>query len=113
MFYISSYSFGKIIIDGHEYNSDLIIFPNKIKNNWWRDKGHLLQKNDLQSVIKYNPQKVIIGTGKFSKMKVPKNLIEELKRKAINIEIYKTDKAIHKYNNSNKEETICALHLSC
>ena len=111
--YISSYSFGKIYIDDKEYNNDLIIFPDKIKTNWWRDKGHLLQMKDLEAVIKYNPPKLIIGTGKFSKMKVPKRLIEKLEKKGIDVEVYKTNKAVQEFNKDNTKKTVCALHLSC
>ena len=110
---INSYSFGKIVLSKQEYISDLIIFPDKIIDNWRREKGHLLQKKDINSIINYNPEKLIIGTGKNGKMRVSKSLLNELYEKNITTEIYKTDKAVKKYNNSNNENIICALHLSC
>ena len=110
---IKSYSFGKIVVSNKEYKSDLIIFPNNILNNWWREKGHLLQKEDLESVIKYNPKKLIIGTGKFGRMKVPQSLINELNNKDIVTEVYKTDEAVVKFNKKNSKNVVCALHLSC
>ena len=110
---IKSYSFGKVKISNKEYNSDLIIFPEKILDNWWRKKGHLLQKCDLESVIEYNPDKLIIGTGKHGRMKVPQSLINTLNEKNISTEVYKTDKAIKEFNNNNSKNIVCALHLTC
>lgn len=110
---IKSYSFGKIVISNEEYNSDLIIFPDKVQTNWWRKKGHLLQKEDLKSVINYNPQKLIIGTGKYGRMKVPQSLIRFFKNMEIDIEVYKTNKAVDLFNKSKSEDIVCALHLSC
>jgi len=34
---IESYSFGQMVIDGQEYTSDLIIFPDRINSSWWRN----------------------------------------------------------------------------
>lgn len=112
---INSYSFGKINISNKEYNSDLIIFPNTIQDNWWRQKGHLLQKEDLNTVIDYNPDLLIIGTGKYGRMKVPDTLINKLKNININVKVYKTDKAVQIYNNKKKDSSnvVCALHLTC
>lgn len=110
---IKSYSFGKIVISNKEYKSDLIIFPDKILSNWWRDKGHLLQEEDLESVIKYDPKKLIVGTGKYGRMKVPQSLITKLNNKNIITEVYKTDRAVKEYSNINQKDVVCALHLSC
>jgi len=40
---IEHYSFGRIVIDGKEYTKDLIIYPDKIRANWWRKEGHKLR----------------------------------------------------------------------
>lgn len=110
---INSYSFGKINISDKEYNSDLIIFPDSIYTNWWRKKGHLLQIEDLKKVIKFNPQILIIGTGKYGKMKVPKKVINEFEKYDTSVEVYKTDKAIKIYNKKHSKDVVCALHLTC
>ena len=110
---IDFYSFGKISIAKKEYNSDLIIFPDKILDNWWREKGHLLQENDLKEVIEFEPDKLIIGTGKNGRMKVPSSLINKLNKQNITTEVYKTDKAVKKYNKRAGDNIVCALHLTC
>ena len=48
---INSYDFGKIIMDGKHYTTDLLVFLDKIKADWWRKEGHRLQIADLKEVI--------------------------------------------------------------
>jgi hypothetical protein len=33
---IESYDFGRIVIDGRKFGSDVAIFPYRIDGNWWR-----------------------------------------------------------------------------
>lgn len=35
---IEHYEFGKITIDGISYFSDIIIYPDHIEDEWWREK---------------------------------------------------------------------------
>jgi hypothetical protein len=36
---IESFSFGRAVIDGRVYHSDLILFPDgRIQSSWWRKK---------------------------------------------------------------------------
>ena len=37
---IESYGFGRMKIDGVTYTSDLIIFADHVKSDWWRIEGH-------------------------------------------------------------------------
>jgi len=53
---IESYSFGYIIINGNKYTSDVIVFPDKIKSNWWRKSGHLLLEEDISEILKFMPE---------------------------------------------------------
>jgi hypothetical protein len=39
---IDHYEFGRIIIDGREETKDLIILPDRVVRNWWRQEGHAL-----------------------------------------------------------------------
>ncbi|MFQ6072444.1 MAG: MTH938/NDUFAF3 family protein, partial [Methanosarcinales archaeon] len=70
-FKIDQYSFGNMIISNERFTSDLIIFPDKILENWWRKEGHSLHPEDLKDVIEYKPKLLIVGTGKYGSMKIP------------------------------------------
>ena len=111
---IDNYKFGKIVVDGKTYTSDLIIFPDKIKENWIRKKGHVLQIDDLKDIVDYNPDFLIIGKGAYGFMKVPSETKDFLKSKDIDFVSHKTKKACEKYNELFKEiDVVFALHLTC
>lgn len=111
---IEKYFFGKIFINGLCYQTDVLIFPNYVQDNWWRKERHLLTIGDLDSVVNFTPEVLIIGTGRYGLMKIDKNLINELKKFDINkIIIEKTQKACDLYNKETSLKKVAALHLTC
>ena len=111
---IDSYDFGAITVNGKEYHSDIIIFPDYIKSNWWRRNGHLLQVEDLDDVLNEKPHTIIIGTGAYGAMKVPETVIKYLEGKNIKVIVQDTYEAVKTYNNLvSKKGVVVALHLTC
>lgn len=112
---IESYNFGKIVIDGKTYKSDLIIYEDKIEDNWWRQKGHNLSPDDIQEVIDTKPDILIVGTGYSGSMKVPKETKETIEDKGIKLIAEKTTRAVEIYNELSKKDkqVFAALHLTC
>jgi len=111
---IDSYSFGSIVIDGKKYRKDLIIFPERIKENWFRRRGHLLTEEDIVEVLDYGPEVFIIGTGANGLMKVDEKVIEKLETAGIEYMIKKSGDAVDEYNQIyGDKKTVCALHLTC
>ena len=53
---IEGYSPGRIVIDSKTYTSDLILYPDKIDDSWWRKSSHLLLIEDLYDVLTYEPE---------------------------------------------------------
>ncbi len=113
--FIDSYSFGKILIEGQTFNSDLILFPDHIQENWRRQQGHYLQKKDLAGIEKISRDLLIIGTGAQGAMKVAQEVAEWLDFSGIKWERLRTAKACDKYNSLVKRGklVIAALHLTC
>ena len=111
---IENYSFGQIIIDKKIYNSDLIIFKDRINDSWWRKEGHNLCIDDIKEIIDKKPNTLIIGTGCYGLMKVPEELIKYLKSNNIEVIIKKTKDACDEYNTLHqKKNIIAAFHLTC
>ena len=111
---IDSYSFGKMVIDGQVYKSDLIIYHEKIDSSWWRKEGHLVQIEDLAAIMTSSPEALVIGTGYMGLMKVPDGLRKELTGKNIELYVEKTSRAIEVFNSINtKKKTVAAFHLTC
>ena len=111
---IDSYDFGRIVVEGEVYTSDLIIYPERVEANWWRREGHLLQPEDLQEVMEYKPQTVIVGTGAYGQMKVAPQAKDALKVRGIELFYKPTEEACRVYNDiSHSGRVVACLHLTC
>jgi len=111
---ITEYKFGSITIDGRTYTGDIIIFPDSIKESWWREKGHSLCLKDINDVIQYRPDVFIMGCGYYSILKVPKNLFDELEAVGIKLIAFNSKKAVDYYNSlDNKSKVVFGIHLTC
>ncbi len=111
---IDSYNFGKIVIDGRIYTSDVIILPDRVVSDWWRASGHNLVAGDIQKYISVIPDILLVGTGYFGIMKVSKNMTEYALNNDIELHIVKSGKIPKLYNNSFKNKKVAAaIHLSC
>jgi len=111
---IESYSFGKIVIDGNTYTSDLVIFLDRIWDKWWRKEGHAIHEEDISTIIEEAPEILIIGTGDSGKLKVAEAIKTYIESQGIELRIAKTKDACELYNQLSKEShVIAALHLTC
>lgn len=111
---IESYSFGRIVINGREYTSDVIVFPSRVKDDWWRQEGHRLSVEDLELVVKEKPEVVVVGTGYMGLMKVLPETRKHLESNEIGLIAEKTRKACETYNKlAESKKVIAALHLTC
>lgn len=112
---VDSYKFGKIVIDGKTYSSDLIIYEDKIEDKWWRKAGHSLSPGDIKMIIDARPDVFIVGTGYSGFMKVPRKTRKFIKKKEIQLITEKTTNAVKTYNDLSKtdKQVIAALHLTC
>ena len=111
---IESYRFGKIIIAGKTYQKDIIIFPDRVHSNWWREQGHSLSMKDLEDVIAAQPKTLIVGTGTFGRMQIPADTLTQIEEAGIKMIAHKTEKACQVYNQcQEKGDVIAALHLTC
>ena len=111
---IDSYDFGHIVIDGKTYTSDVIIYPDKVNNSWWRKEGHELCGDDLEEVLDKKPDVIVVGTGKPGLMKVLPETEKLIKSKGIKLIVQPTQEACQSYNQiSSSHKAIALLHLTC
>ncbi len=112
--HIDSYDFGKIVIDGTSYSSDVIIYPDRVDTGWWREEGHSLSLKDVQSIIEYEPEVLIIGTGSYGAMHIPKETREHIESKGIRLIVNTTGEATESFNQTKKSgKVVGAFHLTC
>ncbi|MCD6263234.1 Mth938-like domain-containing protein [Candidatus Bathyarchaeota archaeon] len=112
---IDSYRFGRIVVDGVEYTKDLIIFPDRVKSDWWRRRGHELAVEDLEEVLEEKPEVLVVGTGAYGLMRVLEETRRRLKEEGIELIAQRTGKAYKTYNELLKSgrRVAAALHLTC
>ncbi len=112
--HIDDYSFGRIVIDGKTYTSDVVIYPDRVDSSWWRKEGHNLHTEDLEDVVSARPDIVVIGTGNSGVMRVPEKTVTFLESRGIRVFVEKTGKAVGIFNGQQgREKIIAALHLTC
>ncbi|MFP4608843.1 MAG: Mth938-like domain-containing protein [Candidatus Aenigmatarchaeota archaeon] len=109
---IEDYSFGKIVIDGKTYTDDVILLGKKVISEWWRKYGHELVVQDLEKIIEYEPEVLIIGTGSSGRLTIPSKVSRKLD---FELESYPTKKAYRRYNEliESDKKTAAGLHLTC
>lgn len=111
---IDSYTFGKIVIDGKEYDDDVIILPQSVQAGWWRVEGHEVTMFDLADIVEHSPKRLIIGTGASGNCRVMAEVFDYCKKEKIELIVKPTPEAVVEYNGlEDKGATVAALHLTC
>ncbi len=111
---IENYRFGKIEISGKTYTKDVIIFPDRVMANWWREQGHTISLSDLQEVLAMKPDVLVIGRGTVKRMKIPSHVQAQIEAQGIEVIAQATKEACQTYNRlRDKKNVVAALHLAC
>lgn len=111
---IEDYRFGWIRIDGQDYKSDVIVFPDHVQPDWWRADGHSLAMEDLDTVLGAEPTTLIVGRGANGRMQVPEDTRRAIERAGIQVLAKRTANAVKIYNEMReKGSVVAALHLTC
>ncbi len=112
--HVESYRFGHIVVDGEAYTNDLILLPDRVVPNWWREQGHRLSPKDLEAVFAAEPEVLVVGTGAHGVMKVPGKTKQATREAGIELRIAQTGSAWQLYNDlQGKKKTAGAFHLTC
>ncbi len=112
---IEDYSFGSIRIDGRRYDSDVVIYPNRVES-WWRKEGHLLQAVDAWPILSRNPDVLVVGTGHSGVMHIAPEVEKMCRESGTQLIAKTTTQAWKLYNEFCAEggkKIIAALHLTC
>ncbi len=111
---IDSYHFGQIVVNGKNYSSDVVIFPDRVRDNWWKKRGHQLCLDDIAEVLTENPEVLVVGTGTSGLMKVLSEVKQTAQAQGIKLIVETTDKACNTYNRlCHSQRVVAALHLTC
>ena len=112
---IAAYDFGHVEIDHKDYDTDVIVGPERIVDHWWRKEGHRLDIEDLDEILAENPRILIVGTGYYSRMTVPAETRHYLEKQGIELHLSDTRSAVNDFNRLQRQygRVVAALHLTC
>lgn len=113
---ITSYQFGRIVIDGGSYSSDVIIHPDGVGDSWRRKEGHRLRPEDLEAVWSSDPRDLVVGTGYYGKMAVPGETRGFVEGRGVTLHALPTGEAVERFNRlaaDPRGRAVAALHLTC
>ena len=110
---LEDYRFGHLVVDGRPQQRDLIVLPDRVVTDWWRRDGHSLVIEDLDDVLDELPERLIVGNGAHGRLEPHPAVIDELRGRGVEVEVLQTDEAVRRYNESDRERTAAALHLTC
>lgn len=112
---IDSFAFGKMVIQGRTYTTDLMICPDgRVIDDWWRKKGHRLSMADLTTLLKTDLDTLIVGTGVNGLMKPVHGLEAALKDRGIRMKAAANPHAVQWFNDMHARGRVGAcFHLSC
>lgn len=114
---IDHFSFGTIRIDGETFEQDVIIDRGDVKlrkkkpSKRYRDEyGHT--PLSLDEKIPWKCMRLVIGTGAQGALPVMPAVLEEAKRRGVEVTAVKTNRAIELLRNAGVD-TNAILHITC
>jgi hypothetical protein len=110
---IDGYDFGRVRIDGRQETRDVIVLPARVVRGWWRKDGHGLVLEDLDDVLDELPERLIVGTGAYGRMRPDPGALEALRARGLDVEVLPTGAAVERYAELDPQRTAAALHLTC
>lgn len=112
--HIDSYIFGQIVIDGVQYNEDVLILPGGVRDKWWRAKGHEFSVFDLSEAFNSHPKYLILGIGLSGQCQVLKEVEDYCRAMDIELIVKSTPEAVVEFNSLEDTKSVAAaLHLTC
>ena len=114
---VTQYSFGKMVVDGTEYTSDIVISSGRIIKSWSFDTAsHIIEPDDVVNRVTADISTIIIGTGYHSaaSFSTPAMaLFDEMREKGIEVFVLSTAAAVRRFNESAKSGLLVFFHLNC
>jgi hypothetical protein len=113
---IDAFSFGRIKIDGKEYDHDVVIDHGSIGKRHKEPSRSFTQFGhtplSVKEDIPWNCRRLIIGTGAYGRLPVMDEVLEEAAERHVEVVNVPTEQAILKVNEGDPE-TNAILHVTC
>jgi len=110
---IDDYAFGRITVNGKDYNWDISIRENGQLKSWGFSDDHRIILTDVKHLLSDKTRVLIIGTGHNGVAEVDQEVLDYLREKGIVLHTVPTAEATELYNKSKKSEVVACFHLDC
>ncbi len=112
---IDSFRFGKIVVAGKAYGSDIKIVAGRVVSDWWRRSGHRVEIDDVQDILEASPEVLVIGKGQPGLMKVSSDLRRHLQTQGIEVIEERTSRAVDTFNrlHASGRRVAAGFHVGC
>jgi hypothetical protein len=110
---LEDYRFGRVVVDGREETRDVIVLPDRVIRNWWRNDGHALVLDDLDDVLDDLPERLVVGTGAAGQMEPDPQAVRALRDRGVEVEVLRTDEAVRRYAASDPARTAAVVAPPC
>ena len=94
---ITAYGDGFVDVNKQRYSQTLIVMPKELVLDWSAKGFKSLSEQDLNALLPFSPEVILLGTGKTHQFVHPK-LLKTLAENGISIECMTTDAACRTYN---------------
>lgn len=112
--HIDGCRFGLVVVDGRRYSRDVVILPDRVIPNWWREEGHALAVADLQALLDDQLQVLVVGLGHMGRIRLLPETSDWLAKRGLEVMAANTPAACEAYNRLRLERRVAAaLHLTC
>jgi hypothetical protein len=105
-----------LVNDRVSYDRDLLVFQDHVQVGWRRKDGHLLRWEDVRDAVEsFKPAVLVVGTGRFGRMKVDPSVPLALDALGVALEAESTDRAVKAFNRLllSGVKVAGAFHLTC
>lgn len=116
---VNSLSFGSIVIDNKKFSRDVLIFDDgTVEQRWgglWMFGSHSIKRNEVERLLRDEPEIVIIGTGTNGKARLDSEAGGWLKTKNLEVLILPSYEAVTKLNEivDQGKKVACLIHITC
>lgn len=114
--HIDRYSFGRIRVDGSDFDKDVILLGGEVICPWWREAGgHVFAPVDLRRVLEAAPEVVVLGTGRLGLVKVRTQTRHAFEAVGTRVVSGRTGPMVEEFNRlaAAGVDVAAALHLTC
>jgi len=114
---IEAYRFGAMTVGSRVYTSDLLLWPDRVRERWWRREGHSVCLEDLEEVLRNPPERLLLGQGASGLMRLQGSVRAALEERGVAVFTMPTAEAVELWNRwiDEKESPRIAagFHLTC